>query len=332
MFEIIDNKIIKQNEEFYLSFPDIIISRKNLRKIFIIFRVGDEHHPTYSFLCLMVSEDNGKTWKEILTIDRSLSFHGCVWNCPRLSYFPDGQLYIICDTKTGRNERTCSFNILFLRINEETYEIENINKTQMTGMLPDRIITFKNELYCANHIRDSYHKVLIELINKSKDKGKTWYDCSIIARDNKKYNRQYCEASIINYQNKYLMAYLRDNSDHIRPIYKYMSHDGIRWEPKGKLPIYGQRIVCNLYKNRLFATYRNTKDTKISILTCILDNKGKEKQIETFDIDNELKINLYHCGYTGLVKNNKNEFFVVYYIKQGEKNPFIKMAKLKWKK
>ena len=42
-------------------------------------------------------------------------------------------------------------------------------------------------------------------------------------------------------------------------------------------------------------------------------------------VENEEQENLYHCGYTGLCKTDKeNQYLLVYYIKNDNKFPIIK--------
>ena len=263
-----------------------------------------------------------------------MSAHGRVWNCPRLSYFPDGSLNIVCDTKDSTDERVANFEVYIIKSTDDGRTFFNMTKTEMTGMLPDHIVSFKGNLYCANHILDKQHNTLTQLVNFSRDGGKTWYDRSIIARSKGgMHNPAYCEASIVNYKDKYLMAYIRDNRSGAFKMPKFISYDGRNWDSYGKLSFCGHRPTALLEKDRLFISFRNTKDITISVMTAILDNKGREKQIESVEIDKETSsYNKYHFGYTGLVKCEGDTYLVVYYI-QGEKRmPYIKSCFFEWKK
>ena len=325
MFKILDYNIVKRKKLQYLSFPDIVKSRKGRNKYFLVFRSADSHHPNYSYLHFLVSTDSCKTWVEERRFRLTLKEDGKVWNCPRLCYFPaDGSLNIICDTKSSRNEITAKFRVYIIKTYNDGKSFLPIQLTAMQGMVPDKIVEFKGNLYCANHIRDISHNTLTQLINRSIDGGKTWYDCSILARSRFNF---FCEASVVNYQDKYLIAYLRDNRRNYQNIYKYISYNGMEWKKWGKLKnIYGHRPTAILEpkNSRLFISYRNTKKISLSIMTCKLNNKGKEKEIEVIDIDKEIFENKYHFGYTGITKLNNNNYCVVYYFQGNHGVPFIK--------
>lgn len=331
-----DFRIIDKRENIYISFPDVIKSIYHDNKFFMIYRSADNHHPTWSFLHLLVSHDKCKTWEKIKKIHTLKDEY--VWNCPRLYYNSTKQLSIVCDIKNSTNELYADFNILIITIdNEEIGKFSSISyrETQMKGMVPDKVFSFKNKLFCANHLVDRQNRTLTQLINCSRDDGKTWYDCSILARKSK---NQFCEASIINYKDKFLIAYLRDNkrtnsgnnssinncSCYARLIYKYKSYDGISWEYMNALPVWGHRITTLLEGDKLIASYRNTKEAKLSVLTADIDKDGNEYNIEILDADSEKYENLFHFGYTGLVKCDENKYFLVYYIKNDEENPYIK--------
>ena len=333
--KIQDYQIIAEDEKKYLSFPDIIQSVYNSDKFFIVYREADYHHPTYSSLHFLKSTDKGLTWKCSKKWKLSMKENGYVWNCPRLCYLPDGSLNIVCDTKSSRDERTAEFKIFILKSFNDGTTFEKVCKTEMRGMVPDKIISFKKNLFCANHVVDLENETLTQLVNGSRDGGKTWYDCHIVAR-NKQY--RFCEASVINFKNKYLLAYLRDNRYDLsaegkmipRFIQKFASKDGIHWRPWGSFHIYGHRITCLYEDNRLFASLRNTKHIGITLVTAELDDIAQEKKKSFIQIEDESYDNLFHCGYTGLVKN-ENELMVVYYIKKDKPNPFIKLCRLTYK-
>ncbi len=330
-FKIQDYQIIAEDSRKYLSFPDIIESIYHKGKFFIVYREADYHHPTRSSLYLLKSTDGGQTWKESKKWDLSMRKDGHVWNCPRLCYLPDGSLNIVCDTKSSRNERIAEFKIFILKSFDDGI-VFNISDAGMRGMVPDKIIKFKRKLFCANHVVDLQNETLTQLVNVSRDEGRTWYDCHIVAR-NKLY--RFCEASVINFKNEFLVAYLRDNRYNFstegemipRFVQKYSSKDGIHWRGWGSFHVYGHRMTCLYSDNRLFASYRNTKHIGITLTTAELDNRAQEKEKTFIQIEDETYDNLFHCGYTGLVKNG-NEIMVVYYIKQDKPNPFIKLCRL----
>jgi len=337
--EILSHKVVAQEENKYLSFPDIIQDQKDHKKIYMVYRSGDNHHPTYSNLHILVSEDEGENWEEKITIPSHMRKHGKVWNCPRFSYYPSyGSLNIICDTKNSINETEAIFEIFIIQIFTDTYDYIKI-KTEMRGMVPDKIVKFKNKLYCANHTVDIANRTLTQLINCSQDNGRTWYDCKILAR--KPRTNMFCEANIVNFHDKYLLAYLRDNTHAsvntdgkmaANKFYKYISYDGENWQPHKTLPIYGHRMTTYFDKktSNLFCSYRNTKKFGVSMMSCWLTEEGIEKDIKTIQINEESAFNLYHCGYTGLVMLDNDIILVASYIKVDENYPFIKTCKIQF--
>ena len=170
MFSTISSKIILQNNS-YLSFPDIIHNPYKPRQYFIIFREGNSHHPTWSNLILMCSEDSGKKWTIIKKFSMDLEKNGFVWNCPRFYYNTIEQsLNIICDIKNTTTESTAHFKILNLKSYDEGRSFTR-TLTEMPGMVPDKVLAFKGRLYCANHkIKPDGHKVA-QLVSWSRTMG-----------------------------------------------------------------------------------------------------------------------------------------------------------------
>jgi len=203
MFRLEYIKTIAQDKNKYLSFPDIIVDKDDKNTFYLTYREADRHHPSTSKLIVKKSTNQGKNWKQIYDHSLNMYHDQWVWNCPRLSYLPNGKLYIFCDVKNNTSEKRADFQILMIDI-----EKNDINPTEMAGMVPDHIIKFKGDLFCANHRLSNDKNSIYQLVNRSKNGGKTWDDRNIIARHP---NCDFCEASIVNYQNKYLIAYLRDN-------------------------------------------------------------------------------------------------------------------------
>ena len=320
MFVVTKYNIVAQEPKKYLSFPDIIQSKVNYNQFFITYREGNRHHPKWSKLIVLESLDGGDTWEEKHSFSLNLLKHGAVWNCPRLSYI-NNALSIICDAKNGTIERLSSFN---------THRFTSYNngkdffhtKTEMPGMVPDKVIQFKNKLICANHKIKSSKNDLVQLVSWSRDDGETWYDTNILANNKRE---QFCEASIVKLSKNRLIAYLRDNSDHMRKIWRSTSNDGIYWTKPYPLNIYGQRPTAMKDINNVICAIRNTKNCTVSVFS----HNIVTDEIENSTIDVEQRINQYHYGYTGMCKIFMNKYFVVYYIKNEEPNPFIKLATIK---
>jgi hypothetical protein len=307
---------IDKDSECYLSFPDIVKSPKEENTFFLAYRSGNGHHPTFSSLILQKSTDNGRTWEKIQQIDLDLERHGRVWNCPRLSYIGN-VLYIVCDTKSGTYERIAQFKTVFLTSIDDGATIK-VLETPIPGMVPDKIIPFKGKYLCANHKIKNDKNELIQLVSWSKD-GVYWYDTNIMAHHPE---RQYCEASIVNMNDEYLIAYLRDNSGHKRNVYTVRSVNGIDWTEPEKLKIFGQRITALKYSDdRVVGAFRNTDNIKVSLF----NHNVETNRIKFINIDEETRKNQYNYGYTGLTDNG-DEYLLPYYIKKTAMNPYIKLA------
>lgn len=322
MLKVKKSITIAQDPDKYLSFPDIMQDEKNPDKFFIVYREGNAHHPTVSKLVLMVSKDGGEKWRIRSEFPLTMKKDGYVWNCPRLSYI-DNILYIVCDQKSSVFERRARFKTVTLTSTTKGHFVR-LNNTDMPGMVPDKIVRFKDKLVCANHKIKSINNDLIQLISWSRDNGRTWYDTNIMANDSV---RQYCEASVVNLGDN-LIAYLRDNSGHKRNIYTTISDDGVYWEEPERLSIFGQRVTAIREEDKVIGAYRNTENCNVSIF----EHNLISNQIKSYDIDWEYPKNQYHFGYTGIAKIEKDKYLVVYYIKQDTENPFIKLASVEREK
>ncbi len=323
MFTLLDTKIVAKKKDEYCSFPDIIQSKRDPDKLFLVYREGTAHHPEKSTLVLMKSKNKGKTWREAHRFPLSLKKNGMVWNCPRLSYMDDDNSFnIICDTKDGTVERKARFRTFLLKSFNDGGNF-NLVETPLIGMVPDKIISFKGKLFLGNHKIKSSKNDLVQLVNKSDD-GELWYDCSIVAN---KEDRQYCEGSFVNVDDQYLISYLRDNQWHFKSVYHTKSEDGINWsDPEALGDIVGQRVTAIRDNDIIIGAYRNTKEICVSLFYHPVGEEGKVKR---FDIESERRENLYHFGYTGIVKISKDTFALAYYIKNDENSPFIKVAMIK---
>ena len=323
MFKVKEQIIIAEKSYQYLSFPDIIQSIINPNTYFIVYRAGDNHHPTWSDLVVQKSEDCGKTWKIIEEFHLSLHQDGAVWNCPRFSYI-DNTLYIICDAKNSTFENRARFITFFLTTIDEG-ESWKVKDTPFPGMVPDKLISFKNKIFCANHKIKSENNDLIQLVTWSNNDN-LWYNTGIMAHS---LIQQFCEASVVN-MGDYLISYLRDNSGHCKNIYTVKSDDGINWTSPKKISIYGQRVTALRDGKNVIGAYRDTSREDIdNRYVSVFEHNLKTDKIEVSNIDCEKPINQYHFGYTGISKLKNNSYLLVYYIKKRKRFPYIKLVVIK---
>jgi len=325
MFKVEKSIVVAQDPKKYISFPDIVKSPKKDGRFFLAYREGNSHHPTWSKIILMKSEDYGETWTEQQEFSLTIKKDQYVWNCPRLSYV-NNVLYITCDQKSGVFEGSAHFKTVHITSTTEG-DFFRYQTTAIPGMVPDKIIEFKEKLFCANHKikndSNSYNSTgLVQLISWSRDRGKTWYDTNIMADSDKD---KYCEASVVN-MGDYLIAYLRENSGHKRHIYTTTSGDGIYWSKPAKLSIFGQRVTAIKDGNIVIGTYRNSRLKGDRCHVSIFEHNVENNKINVNHIDWEYPGNQYHFGYTGIAKVSDDKYLVAYYIRQNADYPFIKLA------
>jgi hypothetical protein len=325
MFKVKKELVIAQNEDNYISFPDIVQSEVNPDTYFLTYRVGDNHHPTFSNLVIQRSKDKGETWEMIKIFSITLESDNMVWNCPRLSYV-DKKLHVICDAKNGTVERIAQFKTYFLT-SEDEGENWSVFETPFIGMVPDKIIKFKGKLFCANHKIKSELNDLIQLISWSEGDN-LWYNTNTMAHS---LSKQFCEASVVN-MGDYLIGYLRDNGGHNKNVYTVRSKDGMNWGSPEKLPIFGQRVTALRDGDNIIGAYRDT-EAKMNLPfisgkrhVSIFEHNIESNEVEVSHIDWEYPQNQYHFGYTGLAKLDNDSYLLAYYIKQKEDNPFIKLS------
>ena len=322
MFKVSHKRSVAKRSGWYLSFPDIIKHPRYSKVFYLVYREGNQHHPTWSNLVLMKTEDEGKRWEKINVFPMNLEGNGRVWNCPRLFYEKStNTIDIVCDTKSGTRERIADFKTFFIRMaNSKDYYLDLV---PFTGMVPDKIISFKNKLFCANHKIKSPKNDLIQLVNWSEDGGICWYDCNVVAHD---FFCQFCEASLVNVDDEYLIAYLRDNSDHRKPVRYVKSKDGINWsQPEILGDIVGHRVTAIRYRDMIIGSYRNTEKVSVSLFYHPI---GKENEVKYINVDSDYKLNLYHYGYTGISITNDEDLLLTYYIKKLSSSPHIRVATL----
>jgi hypothetical protein len=317
---------IAQDTNKYLSFPDIIKSPFTDNRLFLVYREGESHHPTWSKLVLLSSDDNGENWEKIKEFPLNISKNGYVWNCPRLSYI-NNDLGIICDQKNSTIERTSTFKTSIIYTNDIA-KYFGYSNTLIPGMVPDKVISFKDYLFCANHRIKSIKNDIVQLISWSRDKGMTWFDTNLMAHSS---SHQFCEASVVN-MGDYMVSYLRDNSGHKKPSFITQSKDGIKWSEPSLIPIFGQRITAIKDvedEDSTIGSYRNTNymnDPFLRVSVNMFEHNIKTNDMVISEIDWEYPENQYHFGYTGLAQISKDNYIIAYYIKQREKNPYIKLA------
>lgn len=310
---------ISTNQQKYSSFPDIV---KFNGQYICVYREGDSHHPTKSWL-MMTRSSNGENWKKRNFAYSELDKQGFVFNCPKFSIIED-TLWLVCDTKTSQKERFSEWEIVAWYTKDgKTWN--GVIDFKINGMVPDKIIKYKNQYIMGYHIIEN--EGLVQMAAHSVD-CKYWRDRTTVAISN---SHQYCEGSIVNVSDS-LICFLRDNRNPLAQARYTISHDGYNWTEPVRLGISAQRIVAGIkkygaHKGEIIATYRDTLNRTISLFAL---NLSSEK-LTTYEIDSENKdTNLYDFGYTGWVENEDGSVSIVYYIKKNNNNPVICYKKLEF--
>lgn len=312
---------IAYDPDVYSSFPDIT---KINDDYLVVYREGNSHHPDKSKLIFLKSKDL-ITWAREEFATASLESDGFVFNCPKFSTIGK-TTYLSCDTKTSTKEKDSIWNIFYWT----TFDGNNWASQKdfkINGMVPDKIISFKNKLLMGYHFieKDDDNSQLVQMMGISHDR-KNWRDQITIAVDNA---HSFCEGSIVCIEDKKLFCYLRDNKSALLRSYICSSLDGYNWSKPQSLQFMGHRIVAAVkkkepYSGLVVGTFRNTLNKSISIF---LHNLVKDKiQIETIDM--ESNNSLWDFGYTGWIENNDGSLLVVYYIKRHKSNPEICLTKV----
>lgn len=301
----------------YSSFPDIINFNS---KYYVIYREGDSHHPVNSNLILLKSNDS-VNWTRELFARASIEENGFVFNCPKFSVV-ESKLVICCDIKSSTSENKSDWKILSWESNDgDNWTLPR--DLNIFGMVPDRILKYRNKHVMAFHfIEHEFSERLVQMLAISYDGGKSWRDRTTIAVDD---SHNYCEGSIVQYDNNKFICYMRNNRSAISRSYFSVTLDGMQtWSKPKQMQCFGHRFVSGVkkkepYSGSILGTFRNTVSRTISMF---LHQVLKDKFF-VFTIDTESNDSLWDFGYTGWTEADDGSLMVVYYIKRNKVNPEI---------
>lgn len=308
------------NPEVYSSFPDIV--RCTDDSYLVVYREGDQHHPTASKLVFLRSKD-GIVWEREDFASAAIAEHGYVFNCPRFSKIGN-TIYLCCDTKSSTKEAEAKWQIL-MWISTDGRVFIPVD-TGISGMVPDKILKIKNKMIMGYHyiepISNSNNKRLVQMMATSFDGGIIWRDRTTIAVDDK---HNFCEGSIVALDEKNLVCYMRNNKSALLKAHYCFSTDcGHTWNKPQQMACMGHRINASIkkkepYSGLIVGTFRNTINRSVSLF---VQNFQRDK-FQILTIDTESNDSLWDYGYTGWVENSDGSLMVVYYIKRNKPNPEI---------
>ncbi len=317
---------VSRDDSIYEAWPDVVLTDGG--KLICVFSEC-EHHKNREAARVMLTEsiDRGRTWskKKPLTEKGSAKEY---FNCARISKLNDGSLAIICDKVYG-GENKAAENFLWLGDPEGENWSDPI-RLPFCGIVPDKYRQLKSgRLIVAAHFKNPETLKLEQYLWYSDDGGKNWSDRVTVAAD-PRFN--FCEVSILEYEDNKLVAFLRENSFKGYDMMKTLSADGGEsWSPVYNTSIDGgHRPVSGLLSDgTVMVTYRYIPCGTQNMFAAFLrkdqlECTGRQEQrvrVMPLDYDRNPSPDI---GYTGWVQFEDGEIYVVNYIKDDADRAFIR--------
>lgn len=256
--DILDSGIIAQDEERYLSFPDVVLTSTGA--LLAVYRDADIHYPAdtpTTELVLIESHDQGDSWKnsrEFPVYPKHRPQQDFAWHCPRLQRMSDGRIAFLCDI----TQPPGFLPEIFISFSEDDGKTWSTPvDTGARGIMPDRLLELsKTEWVFAYHWKDYDVGTLAEYLYATEDAGESWQFRSKVGADAR---YSLCEASLIQLPDSRLVAYLRENSFLHMPTYVCYSEDkGHTWSEPQPHPTSGHRPSAGVLDDgSVLLTYRN---------------------------------------------------------------------------
>ncbi len=259
--------VIAQNDDQYLSFPDVVQAGDG--RLVLVYREADAHVATRSRLVLADSHDQGRTWvnRRYLDAPMDLSEDGAVWNCPRIVRQRDGGLTVLCDlsqTPPGMAlpvpESQRRFRTFIWRSFDHGRSWSTRRPTRIQGLVPDRLLELSGDTWMVgSHYHSLRHfGTFTQVVTFTHDAGETWTTVSMVAEVP---GMQFCEGSITRCSGGHLVCYLRENSMRGLPTHKCFSFDGgLHWSSPEPCGFVGHRPVAGLLQSgKMLVTYRDVR-------------------------------------------------------------------------
>ena len=297
--------VVSKDVSIYEAWPDVV--QTDSGKLICVFSECN-HHTDRENARIMITEsfDRGRTWSEKKPLTEKGKKDN-YFNCARISKLRDGRLAIICDKLSGFDVENTALTYVWYGDKEGENWSEPVI-FPFNGIVPDKLLQLKNgRLIISNHSRNENSDKLEQHLWYSDDEGKTWSDRVTVAADDR-YNL--CEASIIEYENNTLIAFLRENSFMGYAIMKAISYDnGETWQGVYETPmVSGHRATAGfLNDGNVLVTYRfipSGGESNQNIFASLLyredltETKRNEQRIRTMPIDYD-RNQKPDTGYTG---------------------------------
>lgn len=338
--------IVTKDDKVWQGHPDVAYFNDT---IFVVFRESDHHMARSHTAIKLIHKGKNQSFSKPITIAKGADR----FNCPRLSVIND-QLYIICDEveisapgKFFRNENDETKTKNWIWKSSDGFKWEEPIKTQILGIVPDRICPTEDGYLVATHtkkhfdvpigdqekdqIKAEYSGFLVQNVwhSESLEDGAEWTKhklCHVEGFD-------FCEASVCRMKNGTYMALLRENSQRGLPAYACHSIDGKEWSSPVATRMFGcHRPVTGVLKSgRVLTTYREQSGVfskgfwAKNTFACLTQPKsafGDFSASIILPLDHD-KSKRSDSGYTGWVQLPDTSIFVVNYIVDLAKNPYI---------
>lgn len=236
--------VIDRREGEYICFPDVIRARDG--RLIVVYNEADQHvAPSRRALLLRMSDDEGRTWGDIVRMDTPRS------HCPRISELEDGRLFVI----DNANNFTSTDN-------GETWVKQHAS--QFVHDMADRVIDLGDgALITTGHTHRGTHPQPAirqapaeQMVYRSEDGGASWHAVAVIGRER---NLVLCEGAMARLADGRIACLLRENSFVYEPMYLCISEDdGCTWSSPMPTPLIGHRPTLGLVgEKRFLVTYRN---------------------------------------------------------------------------
>jgi len=310
--------------------------------LFIVYRESDRHMSHhFTRICLIQWTDD---LHEIAHMIVAESYYPKRLNCPRLSVIND-TLWLICDEiDVQQGEDNEEHTRVFLWKSSNGHDWSRPIDTQIHGIVPDRICPTKNGFLIATHTRqpqDNSTGFLVQNVWHAPDLEGAWQKYPLCHKK----GHNFCEASICQLLNGSFLALMRENSAKGLPAFACHSRNGIKWSAPRPTKMFGcHRPVTGLLKSgNLLTTYREAshafirglwaKNTFACLTKPTVKSPGTERQKNKnnrVDFSLSIILPLDHdinphsdSGYTGWVQLPDDSIFIVNYITNTARFPYI---------
>lgn len=334
--------IVYRDENMYNAFPDV--ARTSNGDLVVVFREGKAHVEPTGRVVLIRSTDEGRTWDvstKVTVCDDALNAQNAAIAC-----LSDGSLIVnICKQEClnpwleaqGRNwaESQGIISMKFLESwhikgkgiwvsksfdNGYTWK-ENEQAAFDRGGVRDAILELPNETLLMTLYASHQEKRAQSCVLKSRDKGESWGEISVIAYDScGKINFE--EPALVYLPTGKIICMMRVG---LAEGYLYQSDsldDGNSWSPPSKTDIWGYPAhLLRLKSGKILCTY-GYRRPPYGIRACLTNDEGK-----SWDIENEIVIRDDGAGgdlgYPSSVELNDGTVFTVYYFLKEDGIRFI---------